>query len=481
MATKPKKAKTAKVERPSFEEVGAIGAGTASTALFSDSSMEATAGNIREWRRMLRDGQVQSTWQQRQLFVLAKPWTVEPGADDQASLDAAEFMREQLNKVRFDNVFQKMHYGFFYGFSAAECLYAPEGNRVVLTGFKVRKRERFRFDHKTGELKFISGANPQGESLLPNKFWVFTAPGDDDDTPHGPPIGWLLYWPLFLKENGARFWAVALEKFGMPTAAGHFPPGASKKEQELLLETLLAIHGSAAVTFPEGFEAKLLESVRSSGGDYERFQAYWDRMVSKIILSQTMTTDDGSSKSQAVVHSEVRDAVVQADSDLLCESFNNGPVTWLTRWNFPTAVPPLVYRASKKSEDLNRRAERDKIVFETTGLRPTQDTVEDVYGGSWERAPTAQPAPQEPPPTFADPALGPDDVDALADQLDAVTEGAVGNLIAGIRDVLFRSATAEDAQRNLLAFAAEHGIEDLGALVGGGMAVADLMGRSEVS
>jgi hypothetical protein len=71
-----------------------------------------------------------------------------------------------------------------------------------------------------------------------------------------------------------------------------------------------------------------------------------------------MTTDDGSSRSQAEVHKGVADWVVKSDADLLCESFNRGPVAWLTEWNFPGAQPPRVWRHTEPAENLQARAER---------------------------------------------------------------------------------------------------------------------------
>ncbi|MDO6575377.1 phage portal protein family protein, partial [Staphylococcus pasteuri_A] len=83
-----------------------------------------------------------------------------------------------------------------------------------------------------------------------------------------------------------------------------------------------------------------LEAARSGSADYETQRKALDQAISKIVLSQTMTTDNGSSQSQAKVHSDVKEDVIKADADLICESLNNTAVTWLTNWNFPGAKPP---------------------------------------------------------------------------------------------------------------------------------------------
>jgi hypothetical protein len=50
-----------------------------------------------------------------------------------------------------------------------------------------------------------------------------------------------------------------------------------------------------------------------------------DECIAKVVLSQTMTTQDGSSLSQAQVHAGVKLEVVKSDADLLSDSFNAGP------------------------------------------------------------------------------------------------------------------------------------------------------------
>ncbi len=479
--------KTTAKQKPDFNEVTAAG-GTVMGNAFSDKTMEANPQNIKTWRGFFNDHQVTSTWQQRKLSVMAVDYEVVPGGDDQVDIAAADDLREQLAKVNFNRSFRKMHYGKYYGFSIAECMWTVDGNRIALGKIKVRPPESFRFDAKTGELKFVGGGNIQGEPLPENKMWLFTVDGDSDGAPHGPPIGWQLYWPMFLKENGAQFWAVAVEKYGMPTAAGTFPLGSSPEAQANFLESLLAIHGQAAVAFPEGFEAKLIEAVRTSGGDYLEFLSYWDRAISKIIVGQTMTTDDGSSKSQAQVHKGILDVIVQADADDLCDSFNEGPVQWLTGWNFPNAKFPKVQRRIKKAEDLGEKATRDKTLAEAAGGELTHEYVKEKYDVDlMERTPA--PANDDTVEhatglardeasfthTFADP----DDITVLANQLDDVTAEEVDAMIDEVRRILNTSQTPAEFAERLLTFTNDQDNADLAKLVAGGAAVAAMMGQAE--
>lgn len=459
-----KKPAAAPAPKPEFKEVAAagdrdhFGAWLGELVGTPDPVLASLGGDLAHYRRLMSDPKVKSVWQQRQRAVLAADWEVEPGGDSPRDKAAAEDLQEQLDGIAFDAACAKMLHAQFYGYAVGELMYARDGQRIVLTDIRVRRQERFVWTRDL-ELKLLRAAgNPLGDPVPPAKFWVVKAEGDNDDDPHGLGLAHWLYWPVWFKRNGAKFWAVALEKFGMPTAVGIHPQGATDPEIAKLLASLRAIHGSSAVAFPDGFEAKFLESLKTSGGSHEAFMRYWDEEIIQVLLSQTMTTNNGSSRSQAEVHAEVRDDVVKGDSDLTCESFNTGPARWLTAWNHPGAAVPRVWRRLDAEEDLSQRAAREKIIAETSGLRPTAKHVVEVYGGEWEVAPAAAPA--QPPfvpagpgrndPAFAE-AAERDATDDLVDQMLTVTAPALEAVVETIRQTVDEAPTLEIAIDRLAA------------------------------
>jgi phage gp29-like protein len=145
----------------------------------------------------------------------------------------------------------------------------------------------------------------------------------------------------------------------------------------------------------EDMTVELIEAARSGTADYEALYERMDKAISKVVLSQTMTTDDGSSRAQAQVHQGVADHVIKSDADLLCESFNRGPVRWLTAWNFPNAQPPRVWRHTEPAEDLQARAERDNKIF-ALGYAPSEQYIEETYGPGWEKKAEPELPPENP-------------------------------------------------------------------------------------
>ena len=135
---------------------------------------------------------------------------------------------------------------------------------------------------------------------------------------------------------------------------------------------------------PDNIVIELIEAARSGTADYDALCQRMDKAISKVILSQTMTTDDGSSRSQAEVHQGVAETVIKSDADLICESFNRQVVQWLTEWNFPNAKPPRVWRNTEPEEDLMARADRDNKIS-TLGYEPTEEYITETYGPGWKK------------------------------------------------------------------------------------------------
>lgn len=391
------------------------------------------AGDLLIYEQVLSDTQVKSCFEQRRNAVTSCEWTVEAASDRRVDKKAAEWVESQLKRIGFDNVTDKMLYSVFYGYSVAEIIYDIQGGLLGWSAIKVRNRRRFRFK-ANGELRMLTVQNAlDGEPCPAPYFWHIATGADHDDEPYGIGLGHWCYWPTLFKRNGIAFWLTFLEKFATPTAKGTYPVNATADEKNRLLQALSAIRSDSAVIFPEGMTADLLEAVRSGTADYKILHDTMDGAISKSILGQTMTTDDGSSQSQAEVHMDVRQDIVKADADLVCESFNLGPVRWLTMFNFPGAEPPRVFRVVEEPEDANQISERDKKVMEM-GFKPSLDYIHETYGDHWEEA--APPGPvlpapgaplqpdDDPPASFADAtAIARAKADAQA-RLDAVIDGA---------------------------------------------------------
>ncbi len=438
-------------------------------------------GDLEIYERVKRDDQVQSCLQQRFNATIACEWGVEPGGRKQRDRKAADFLREQLAHIRFDNATRKMLNGIWYGYGVAECLWAPDGGNVVLDQLKVRRPARFGFD-VDGRLRLITYRAPQGEVMPERKFWTFSSGGDDDDDLYGRGLAYWCYWPVWLKRNGLKFWSVYMEKFAAPTAKGTVPRGASDEEKQKLMQALRAMTFDSALVVPDGTQAELLGAAQRSGGDYQQFYREMNGAISKVILSQTMTTDSGSSRAQAEVHQDVKLDVVRADADLVCESFSDQVARWLIDWNYPGAAYPRVWREVSEPEDLKARADRDKVIYDM-GYRPTQAYVDEVYGQGFEpRQGAARGGAQQAAggAGFAEPERAAEqERDELAGQLEELTRPYTDAWLEEVRQALEASTDFSEAVRRLEALHPGLDVAELARTIGDGLAVANLSGRSD--
>lgn len=352
-----------------------------------DGILRGKGGRMDVYKDLLRDDQVASCYQQRKKAMISAEWEVTPATDSAQDIEIADFVRYNLGKFPFDDISEKMQIsGVHFGYGVGEIIWAYDKvvKKIVIGNIKVRDRQRFKFG-PGGELYLCD--DYLNKQLMPReKFWVFSTGSDHDDNPYGEGLAFALYWPVFFKRNGIKFWMVYLEKFGMPTATAKLTPAQINDPEQvsLALSVLEAIQADSSVVVPDNFVIELLEASRSGTADYSSLKDAMDASIAKIILSQTMTTDNGSSKSQSETHLSVRDEIVKSDADQLCYSFTQQVVTQLVLINYPGAQVPSVTRRTEPETDLDTLADRDNKIAQL-GYEPTEEYIAETYGPGWRK------------------------------------------------------------------------------------------------
>lgn len=449
-----------------------------------DSVLEVRGGGDLEiYRAVLTDEHVGACFSQRRLAVTSRDWNVEAGGTRRQDKAAADFLREQLNAIRFDDITDKMLYGLFYGYSVAECLWARDGAQVVIDQIRVRDRRRFVF-HPDFSLRMLTVQNMLEGIVLPErKFWTFTTGGDHSDDPYGLGLAHWLYWPVLFKRRGIQFWLLFLEKYGQPTGVGKFPAGANAAQKQTLLDAIQAIRTDTGIIIPEDMMVDLLEAKRSGTADYDTLCDRMDDAISRVILGQTLSSkahSTGMNSGLAMVQNEVRLEAVKADADLVCNSFNATVAKWLTEWNFPGAAVPRVWRDVSEPTDLDALSKRD-VALASIGYAPTQDRINETYGEGYVQGTPIKPAGADGAPGFAErtPVL-PDPPAMQSARASAEVSPAMDAWIGQIKGLIDRSQTLEQVRDGLMQLAPDMSLDQYTAAMQQALAAAALSGRYEI-
>jgi phage gp29-like protein len=345
-----------------------------------------SGGDLKLYEQIAQDDQVKSCLQQRFRALISHDWEVIPAGEKRQDRQVAEFVTSQLKNLRWDDTVEKMLWGIFYGYSIAEVIWEKQADKIGIKTIKVRDQRRFHFDEDFN-LRLRTFAAPFGEELPDQKFWHFSCGHHHDDEPYGRGLAHWLYWMVFFKKNDIRWWIRFLELYAQPARKGKYPAAATTQEKDVLWGALAAFGVDGRMMIPEGLDIELVEASRSGTADYEALLKQINESIAKIILSQTMTTDSGSSLSQAEVHQDVGESVIMADADLICASLNTSVVKWLCDFNYPgiDAYPKFAYKLDS-APDLKALADRDKVLSDM-GFPPTEEYIVATYGEGFQQDP----------------------------------------------------------------------------------------------
>lgn len=161
------------------------------------------------------------------------------------------------------------------------------------------------------------------------------------------------------KKNALAFWDTFAEIFGMPM---RIAKTTTRDEKELAkMERMMDSMGASLWgVFQEGTEIEVVESTK--GDAFNVYDKRIDRAnseLSKLIIGQTMTIEDGSSLSQSQTHLEVLENLIQDDRNMLADIVNNQLIPRMVKHGFP--VKGLLF----KWDDAVDYTPEQQVAFET--------------------------------------------------------------------------------------------------------------------
>lgn len=234
-------------------------------------------------------------------------------AEDEKIADA---VRELVQQPEFaDDYVTDLLDALGKGYSVVETIWDRSGREWRPQRYEWRDQRHFVIDQQDGRtLRFKDPGKVEGIDLPPFQFSIHR-PKLMSGLPIRAGLARLAAWAFLFKSYTLKDWMAFLEVYGMPLRVGRFGRGASLEDRRILLQALRDISSDAAAMIPKEMEIEFIEAKGGTGNAVFSAKAeYLDRQISKGVLGQTMTTDDGSSLSQATIHENVRHDIARADA-----------------------------------------------------------------------------------------------------------------------------------------------------------------------
>ena len=298
--------------------------------------------------------------------VTKRDRNIEPGDDSQLALDAADFVRSQLdNMPSFENVLDFLLDMCGYGFSIAEMVFDVSMGQASLININDCPQELFLFGNRyrpqIGPLQLLDSPwAADGRPAPEEKFLIGCYRGRARNR-MGRPLLRSVFWPSWFKRQILGLWLQYGEK-GPGTAVVTYPTNASEQDKAKAAETAMRIRKNFAVAVPDTFklEVELLKTANSISPDvYEHLHQSMQYSIARRILGQTLTSfgGEGGKGTQALgkVHQDVKEERSIALAKSLMAIINQQLISRLVLWNFGPQCPMPTWKI-----DVKDRSDRDQ-------------------------------------------------------------------------------------------------------------------------
>ncbi|MDC5753850.1 DUF935 domain-containing protein [Vibrio europaeus] len=272
-----------------------------------------------------RDLHYRSVLSTRKLAVASIDPTVEAASDDEHDVMLAEEVRKLLKHPNMPECCFDLLDGLGKGIGLVEILWDTEVIPWKPKDYLWVDPRFIRLDQETyNEVRLVTDQEPfEGEPLKPNGY-LCHQPRMKSGHFIRNGLARLVAVMYMLKSYTVRDWWAFAEVFGMPIRVGKYHANASEEDIKTLVSAIATLASDAGAAIPESMQIDMVETAKGNGGDtlFENMAEWADRQISKGVLGQTMTSDDGSSQSQATVHNEVRKDIIKWDARQLANTLN---------------------------------------------------------------------------------------------------------------------------------------------------------------
>lgn len=306
--------------------------------------------------------------------------TVISASDSAEDIRLADAIRELIAFPEFIKLIRGSLDALAKGFAVVEIIYHRADGFFKVVDYRWRDPRFFVFDVADGyTLRLRDEQDPAfGVPLAPYKF-VCHLPEIKCGLPIRSGLARMVAAAHMCKSYALADWMRFSEVFGLPLRVGKYQDTAKEEDIRTLLNAVANIGSDAAAAIPDSMRIEFVSPGNSAGGpELFKGMAEWlDKQISKAVLGQTMTTDDGSSLAQAQVHETVRQDIVESDAADLERTINRDLIIPYIHLNFGIQKAyPKFNIPIRRNEDLKLLVEALKGLV-PMGLKIEQSVIRD--------------------------------------------------------------------------------------------------------
>lgn len=323
---------------------------------------QAQLGNARDYLTLAEEMEERylhyaSQVQTRRLAVEGITPTVQvPDGTDTRIVDAVHALVEDAGLL---DAIGDLTDGVAKGYAVVEPMWEYQGGLLRPVEYKSRDQRYFCFDRVSQrELRLARDGSLDGDPIDKPAF-IAHQPRAKAGLPIRRGFARAAAWAFLLQSFALKDWAAFAEIYGVPLRLGRYHPAASNADKRALLRAVSSIASDAAAIVPQGMDIEFVEVDGSKGeAVFGGLLDYLDKQVSKLVVGQTMTADDGASMAQAKIHDKVRLDILQADCRQLAHTLNRDLLRWFVSFNFgPQDAYPQIALPVPEPEDIKELTE----------------------------------------------------------------------------------------------------------------------------
>ncbi len=355
-----------------------------------DELIQAKGQGVKVYQKMLSEPYVKAGLNNKKFEILAYPWIIVPGSDEDKDIELANELEKNLRHLQgqtFSETLFSILDALDCGYSITEKVWKQEDG--FRWGYKkFRSLDTFYYKYGVdsfGEIDAVVAESVAGQPKqeFPPQNYVKMAFMPRYSNPYGSSDLRAAHRAYVIKDTAWKFRAIYIERFGMPPILGRTRPGTTQPVIDELLAIMKQIQSETTIVLPDDMKIEILELAQQTTTEYERAIKDLNKDILVGIMGSFLSTEEGQ-KTGARNMGEVHKDVMKKASIFIAiqlEDVVNEQIVmpWVTLRQADVENPPKF--EFDRSDDFNRVEEIDVLdKFVKLGGKVTLREAHEKFG-----------------------------------------------------------------------------------------------------